>query len=164
MLFRSSVSQHPSVIRVRERLAELNLTQEVKILEDSARSAREAADALGVEVGQICSSLIFAIHNEPVLILTSGRHRVDTKKVCSENNLGKLERADADLVKEATGFAIGGVAPIAHRQKITTFIDTALAEYPVIWAAAGHPHAVFPTTFEELVRITGATAIAVAEE
>ena len=159
-----SVSNHPSVIRVKERLDELSITGQVRILSDSARSAREAADALGVHVGQICSSLIFAISDEPILILTSGRHRVDTEMVAREQGLAKLERADAELVKSRTGFAIGGVAPIGHIQTITTYIDRALNDYPIIWAAAGHPHAVFPTTFEELLRVTGATPIAVAAE
>lgn len=157
-----SVSNHPSVIRVRNRLKELSVAGEIKILEDSARSAREAADALAVEVGQICSSLIFACAGKPILVLTSGRHRVDTAKVASEQGLSALDRADAELVKNSTGFAIGGVAPIGHLRPITTYIDSALAEYPIIWAAAGHPHAVFPTTFDELLRITGARPIAVA--
>ena len=159
-----SVSSHPSVIRVQQRLVELNVAGEINVLADSARSAREAADALGVNVGQICSSLIFASAGIPILILTSGRHRVDTEKVACEQNLATLERADADLVKNQTGFAIGGVAPIGHLNPIRTFIDKALAEYPVVWAAAGHPHAVFPTTFIELLRITGATAIEVATD
>lgn len=159
-----AVAKHPSVVRVRAALTELGISGEIRILEDSARSAREAADALGVEAGQICSSLIFSIDGEPMLILTSGRHRVDTEKVSREQGLAKLERADADLVKSATGFAIGGVAPIGHAQSITTYIDSALEEYPVIWAAAGHPHAVFPTTFAELLRVTGAKAIQVADQ
>ena len=159
-----SISSHPSVIRVQQRLVELNVAGEINVLADSARSAREAADALGVNVGQICSSLIFASAGIPILILTSGRHRVDTEKVAREQNLATLERADADLVKNQTGFAIGGVAPIGHVNPIRTFIDKALAEYPVVWAAAGHPHAVFPTTFTELLRITGATAIEVATD
>lgn len=157
-----SVSNHPSVIRVRNRLKELSVAGEIKILENSARSAREAADALAVGVGQICSSLIFACAGKPILVLTSGRHRVDTEKVASEQGLSALDRADAELVKNSTGFAIGGVAPIGHLQPITTYIDSALAEYPIIWAAAGHPHAVFPTSFDELLRITGARPIAVA--
>ena len=159
-----SVANHPSVLRVQQRLDELSIAGQVRILSDSARSAREAADALGVEVGQICSSLIFASAGEPILILTSGRHRVDTEMVAAEQGLAKLERADAELVKRRTGFAIGGVAPIGHLEPITTYIDRALGEYPTIWAAAGHPHAVFPTTFAELLRVTGATPIAVAAE
>ncbi|MFZ9927013.1 MAG: YbaK/EbsC family protein [Candidatus Nanopelagicaceae bacterium] len=159
-----SVAAHPSVQRVRAKLQELAVVGEIKILEDSARSAREAADALGVEVGQICSSLIFAVAGAPILILTSGRHRVDTQLVAKKLGVPKLERADADLVRTATGFAIGGVAPIAHATSIATYIDSALGEHEVVWAAAGHPHAVFPTTFAELVGITGAEVIEVAEE
>ena len=158
-----NVAKHPSVIRVQARLQELGVAGEVKILADSARSAREAADALGVEVGQICSSLIFSVAGQPLLILTSGRHRVDTELVAKTLNVAKLDRADADLVREATGFAIGGVAPVGHTQAIPTYIDSALNEHEVIWAAAGHPHAVFPTTFAELVAITGGEVIAVAE-
>ena len=158
-----NVAKHPSVIRVQARLQELGVAGEVKILADSARSAREAADALGVEVGQICSSLIFSVEGKPLLILTSGRHRVDTDLVSTTLDVAKLDRADADLVREATGFAIGGVAPVGHTEAIPTYIDSALNEHEVIWAAAGHPHAVFPTTFAELVAITGGEVIAVAE-
>jgi prolyl-tRNA editing enzyme YbaK/EbsC (Cys-tRNA(Pro) deacylase) len=161
---RESVANHPSVIRVRTRLRELGLNGEIKILSDSARSAREAADALAVEVGQICSSLIFAVGGKPLLILTSGRHRVDTDLVARRLSVAKLDRADANLVRAATGFAIGGVAPVAHLQAITTYIDSALDDYEIVWAAAGHPHAVFPTTFAELVAITGGEVIAVAEQ
>lgn len=159
-----TVTNHPSVKRVRERIQELGLSGEIRILSDSARSAREAAAALGVEVGQICSSLIFANEGNPILILTSGRHRVDTEKVAAEQGLTTLERADAELVKNSTGFAIGGVAPIGLLNPVTTYLDRALADYPIIWAAAGHPHAVFPTTYDELLRVTGAKAIEVAAE
>ena len=140
------------------------MSGEITILEDSARSAREAADALGVDVGQICSSLIFSVAGNPVLILTSGRHRVDTDLVAKRLGVPSLDRADADVVRSATGFAIGGVAPIAHAAEIDTYIDSALGEHSVIWAAAGHPHAVFPTSFTELVAITGGTVIEVAEQ
>lgn len=159
-----SVANHPSVVRVRARLRELAVNGEITILEDSARSAREAADALGVDVGQICSSLIFSVAGKPVLILTSGRHRVDTDLVAKRLGVPSLDRADADVVRSATGFAIGGVAPIAHATAIDTYIDSALGEHSVIWAAAGHPHAVFPTSFTELVAITGGTVIEVAEQ
>lgn len=159
-----SVSNHPSVVRVRDRLRELAVSGEITILEDSARSAREAADALGVEVGQICSSLIFSVAGKPVLILTSGRHRVNTDLVANRLGVPSLDRADADVVRSATGFAIGGVAPIAHATAIDTYIDSALGEHSVIWAAAGHPHAVFPTSFTELVAITCGTVIEVAEQ
>ncbi len=151
-------------MRVRDRLRELAVSGEITILEDSARSAREAADALGVEVGQICSSLIFSVAGKPVLILTSGRHRVNTDLVANRLGVPSLDRADADVVRSATGFAIGGVAPIAHATAIDTYIDSALGEHSVIWAAAGHPHAVFPTSFTELVAITCGTVIEVAEQ
>ena len=150
-------------MRVRDRLRELAVSGEITILEDSARSAREAADALGVDVGQICSSLIFSVAGKPVLILTSGRHRVNTDLVANRLGVPSLDRADADVVRSATGFAIGGVAPIAHATEIDTYIDSALGEHSVIWAAAGHPHAVFPTSFTELVAITGGKVIGVAE-
>jgi len=159
-----NVAKHPSVIRVQARLQELGVKGEVKILADSARSAREAADALGVQVGQICSSLIFSVAGKAILILTSGRHRVDTELVARTINVAKLDRADADLVRTATGFAIGGVAPVGHTEALSTYIDSALEEYKVIWAAAGHPYAVFPTTFVELVAITGGEVIAVAKQ
>ena len=164
MIVSESVSNHPSVVRVRDRLRELAVSGEITILEDSARSAREAADALGVDVGQICSSLIFSVAGKPVLILTSGRHRVDTDLVAKRLGVPSLDRADADVVRSATGFAIGGVAPIAHATAIDTYIDSALGEHSVIWAAAGHPHAVFPTSFTELVAITGGKVIEVAEQ
>lgn len=164
MIVSESVSNHPSVVRVRDRLRELAVSGEITILEDSARSAREAADALGVEVGQICSSLIFSVAGKPVLILTSGRHRVNTDLVAKQLGVPSLDRADAHAVRSATGFAIGGVAPIAHATAIDTYIDSALGEHSVIWAAAGHPHAVFPTSFTELVAITGGTVIEVAEQ
>ena len=156
-----SVANHPSVVRVRARLEELAVSGEITILQESARSAREAADALGVEVGQICSSLIFAVVGKPLLILTSGRHRVDTALVAKHLGVPSLDRADADLVRSATGFAIGGVAPIAHAKAIDTYIDSALGEHSIIWAAAGHPHTVFPLTFDELVRITEGTVVEV---
>ena len=154
-----SVANHPSVVRVRARLEELAVSGEITILQESARSAREAADALGVEVGQICSSLIFSVAGRPLLILTSGRHRVDTALVAKHLGVPSLDRADADLVRSATGFAIGGVAPIAHAKAIDTYIDSALGEHSIIWAAAGHPHTVFPLTFDELVRITEGTVV-----
>ncbi len=159
-----SVANHPSVVRVRARLEELAVSGKITILQESARSAREAADALGVEVGQICSSLLFSVAGRPLLILTSGRHRVDTALVAKHLGVPSLDRADADLVRSATGFAIGGVAPIAHANAIDTYIDSALGEHSIIWAAAGHPHAVFPTTFTELVAITGGKVIEVAEQ
>lgn len=150
---------HPRVQHVVDSLSALGATGTVRMLPDSARTAREAADALGIEVGAIANSLIFDADGEPVLILTSGAHRVDTAKVSTDQGLAELARATPDFVRRHTGQAIGGVAPVGHPAPIRTFIDGALASYDEIWAAAGHPHAVFSTSFEELGRITGATPV-----
>jgi prolyl-tRNA editing enzyme YbaK/EbsC (Cys-tRNA(Pro) deacylase) len=99
---------------------------------------------------------------EPVLVLTSGAHRVDTARVAELLGAGSLSRASAELVRTATGQPIGGVAPVAHPRRLRAVVDTALSAYPVVWAAGGIPHAVFPTTFDELVRLTGGLAADVA--
>lgn len=160
-----AINNHPAVERVRAALFEFGITPEITILSDSARSAKEAAAGLGIEVGQVCSSLIFTLGDttEPLLILTSGRHRVDTDLVAKNLGLSHLGRADADIVRSSTGFAIGGVSPVAHPAPLRTIIDLALNDYDVVWAAAGHPHAVYPTTFEELLRITGAIEMKVGD-
>ena len=160
-----AINNHPAVERVRTALFELGITSEITILSDSARSAKEAAAGLGIEVGQVCSSLIFTLGDttEPLLILTSGRHRVDTDLVAKNLGVSHLGRADADIVRSATGFAIGGVSPVAHPAPLRTIIDLALNDYDVVWAAAGHPHAVYPTTYDELLRITAAQAMVVGD-
>jgi prolyl-tRNA editing enzyme YbaK/EbsC (Cys-tRNA(Pro) deacylase) len=147
---------HPTVVRVAEILRAAGASGVPVQLEDSARTAAEAAAALGCDVGAIASSLVFTADGEPLLVMTSGAHRVDTELV--GQLLGaKIRRADADVVRTATGYAIGGVAPVGHPAPLRTLVDETLAQYDVVWAAAGHPHAVFPTTFDELVRITGGT-------
>jgi prolyl-tRNA editing enzyme YbaK/EbsC (Cys-tRNA(Pro) deacylase) len=153
---------HPTVARVAALLRDLGATGEPVQLADSARTAAEAAAALGCEVGAIASSLVFAADGSPLLVLTSGAHRVDTDHVARLLGVGEIRRADAALVREATGYAIGGVAPVGHPAPLRTLVDTALAEHDVVWAAAGHPHAVFPTSYDELVRITGGTPAEVA--
>lgn len=159
------VIRHSSVKRVAEVLKKFEMKSEIRILSDSARSAKEAADALGIEVGQIASSIVFRLPNEkPLLVITSGRHRVDTDLVARNLNVEKLHRADADFVRLWSGYAIGGVAPIGWLSPATILIDVALSDYDVVWAAAGHPHAVFPTTYEELIRTTNANAMIVAED
>jgi len=144
---------HRNAVRVRETLRELGMSGEVHQLADSARTAREAAEALEVPVGAICSSLVFLLDGEPLLVLTSGAHRVDTELLGAALG-GTITRADADAVRAATGQPIGGVAPVGHPAPVRTVIDVALEEFEVVWAAAGHPHAVFPTTFAELLRVT----------
>jgi prolyl-tRNA editing enzyme YbaK/EbsC (Cys-tRNA(Pro) deacylase) len=137
---------------------------EVRHLSDTARTALDAANALGIEVGQVASSIVFKLPDgNPLLVITSGRHRVDTHLVARTLHVEKLHRADADFVKEASGFSIGGVSPLAWIQPVTAIIDQALDDYDVIWAAAGHPHTVFPTTFEELKRTTDAKPMIVGE-
>jgi prolyl-tRNA editing enzyme YbaK/EbsC (Cys-tRNA(Pro) deacylase) len=145
--------EHPSVERVRAALAERGLTPEIRWFDDAATTAQAAAAALGIEVGAIANSLVFTLDDEPLLVLTSGAHRVDTAWL-GEQLGGTIKRASRDLVKDATGQVIGGVAPVGHPAPIRTIVDVALADYAVVWAAAGHAHTVFPTTFDELVRIT----------
>ena len=154
----SDITEQQSVIRVRERLALLGATGEVRRLDDSARTAKEAADALGIEVGQIASSLIFLADGEPVLVMASGGHRVDTLLVAKVLDVELITKASADDVRQATGYAIGGVAPVGHPEPLRTVVDIALAQYDVVWAAGGHPHYVFPTSYDELLRITGGEA------
>jgi prolyl-tRNA editing enzyme YbaK/EbsC (Cys-tRNA(Pro) deacylase) len=125
-------------------------------------TAVAAAAALNVEVGQIANSLVFDADGQPLLVLTSGAHRVDTAKVAALIGAGQLRRATPDFVRASTGQAIGGVAPLGHPKPVRTLVDAALAGYPEIWAAGGIPHAVFPTTYDELVRITAGTPADVA--
>jgi len=158
------VKEKAAVKRVLAALLEHGLEGEVHVLSDSARTAQEAATALGIEVGQIASSLIFKLPDEsPLLIITSGRHRVDTDLVAKKLGIEKLVRVDADYVKEKSGFSIGGVAPIGWVSPATILIDQALNDYKIVWAAAGHPHAVYPTTYAELIDCTGAKPMIVGE-
>ena len=158
------VLEKAAVKRVQEALTLHSLSGQIKVLSDSARTAQDAATALGIEVGQIASSLIFKLEDEsPLLIITCGRHRVDTDLVAKNLGIAKLGRVDADYVKTQSGFSIGGVAPIGWLNPATILIDQALGEYEVVWAAAGHPHAVYPTTYAELIACTGAKPMVVGE-
>ena len=159
-----NVLQNPSVQRVSAKLKELGIKGEVHVLSDSARTAQEAADALGILVGQVASSIVFKLDDEsPLLVITSGRHRVDTKLVAEKLGIAKLHRVDADYVKEKSGFSIGGVSPVGWINPPTILIDEALNDYDVVWAAAGHPHSVYPTTFAELIQATGAKPMVVGD-
>ena len=156
------VLEKAAVKRVVAALADHGIKGQVHLLSESARTAQEAANALGIEVGQIASSLIFKLMDgSPLLIITSGRHRVDTDLVARTLGVEQLDRVDADYVKEKSGFSIGGVAPIGWISPATILIDLALNDYDVVWAAAGHPHAVYPTSFAELVACTGAQEMVV---
>jgi prolyl-tRNA editing enzyme YbaK/EbsC (Cys-tRNA(Pro) deacylase) len=163
------VLARPAVKRVRAAIEANALPGEITILSETAKTAVDAARGLGIEVGQIASSLVFKLPDgSPLLVITSGRHRVDTKAVAQELGVSELTRADAEWVKTVSGFSVGGVAPIGWESqdlslRTTVIIDEALSEYEVIWAAAGHPHAVFPTSFDELQRITGARALVVGD-
>jgi prolyl-tRNA editing enzyme YbaK/EbsC (Cys-tRNA(Pro) deacylase) len=164
----SGILEHPSVLRVRSALAAGGVSSEVVILEEHARTAVAAAAQLDVEVGQIANSLIFALPKaaeadqaDALLVLTSGAHRVDTAKVADLIGVPRLDRADAAFVKDRTGFAIGGVAPVGHPQPLRTLVDVSLSQYPQIWAAAGHPRTVFRTSYDELLRVTGGTPVEV---
>ena len=158
------VLEKAAVKRVIAALAEHGCTGQIKVLSDSARTAAEAAAALGIEVGQIASSLIFKLPDgSPLLVITSGRHRVDTDLVAQKLGIEKLGRVEADYVKEQSGFSIGGVAPLGWVSPATIIIDEALNDYEVVWAAAGHLNAVDPTTFGELLRITCAVEMKVGD-
>ncbi len=157
---------HPAVQRVRRALAEAGVEGRVVVLDDAARTAAQAAAALGTTVGAIANSLVFVATRTdgtttPLLVLTSGAHRVDTDHLAAEQGYATIGKADATLVREATGFVIGGVAPVAHTHPVPTLVDVALGGHEVVWAAAGHPHTVFPTSLDELVRITGGRPVTV---
>jgi prolyl-tRNA editing enzyme YbaK/EbsC (Cys-tRNA(Pro) deacylase) len=154
---------HPSNERVAQALRDKGAAGEVRRLSDSTRTAQEAADALGVPVGAIVKSLVFTADDQPLLVLASGDHQVDTAKVARAVGAQKVRRADAGTVRAATGYPIGGVAPVAHPQPLRTLVDSHLATYPQLWAAAGTPDSVFPTTYDELVHLTGGTPTDVAD-
>jgi prolyl-tRNA editing enzyme YbaK/EbsC (Cys-tRNA(Pro) deacylase) len=159
---------HPNVVAVRDALEAAGArtadggAPRVIVLDDAVHTAAAAAAALGVEVGQIANSLIFDADGEPLLVLTSGAHRVDTAKVAAGLGIAKLRRATPEFVREHTGQAIGGVAPLGHPKPVRTLVDVDLARYEVIWAAGGVPRAVFPISYDELVRVTAGTPTEVA--
>jgi prolyl-tRNA editing enzyme YbaK/EbsC (Cys-tRNA(Pro) deacylase) len=153
---------HPNVQAVQDALTAAGAAGQVIMLPDAATTAALAAAALNVEVGQIANSLIFNADGGPLLVLTSGAHRVDTAKVAALLGYASVKRATPEFVREHTGQPIGGVAPVGHPKPVTTIVDIALADYPVIWAAGGIPHAVFPTSYDELAKITGGTPAEVA--
>jgi prolyl-tRNA editing enzyme YbaK/EbsC (Cys-tRNA(Pro) deacylase) len=149
---------HPSVDKVTRTLAQLGATDassRVRTLPDAARTAVAAAEQLGIDVAQIANSLVFSADGAPVLVMASGGHRVDTAKVAAILEAERVDRATPEFVREHTGFAIGGVAPVGHPAPLRTLVDIELKQYDEVWAAAGHPHTVFPTTYDELLSITG---------
>jgi len=152
---------HPNATAVSQALVAAGAAGTVRELEDSARTAAAAAEALDCPVGAIANSLIFMADGEPVLVLTSGAHRVDTAYLATQLGVAAVKRATPEQVRAATGQPIGGVAPVGHPHPVRTLIDVALQDYPVIWAAGGTPHTVFPTGYDELRRICTATPVTV---
>ncbi len=138
--------QHPSIASFRSALTEAGGRGRIVVLPESVHTAALAAQALGCEVGAIANSLVFDCEDEPVLILTSGAHRVDTEKAATTLGRGPLRRAKPEFVRTHTGQVIGGVSPLDHPRPVPTYLDTALRQYDEIWAAAGHPAAVFSTS------------------
>jgi prolyl-tRNA editing enzyme YbaK/EbsC (Cys-tRNA(Pro) deacylase) len=149
---------HPRVATVARLLAEAGSTGEVRVLPADVRTAAAAAETLDVPAGAIVNSLLFAVDDTPLLILTSGAHRVDENQVAALLGVERIAPARPDFVRLHTGQPIGGVAPLGHPHPIGTLVDIELARYDQVWAAAGHPAAVFSTTYEELLRLTAGTA------
>jgi prolyl-tRNA editing enzyme YbaK/EbsC (Cys-tRNA(Pro) deacylase) len=161
------LSEHAGVRAVLDTLALHHVVPEIRHLPDAVRTAKAAADALGITPAEIANSLVFVATDHdgttrPYLVLASGGHRVDTDKVAALAGLADLAQADPEFVREHTGFAIGGVAPVGHPQHIDTVIDVTLGRYTTVWAAAGHSHSVFATSYDELIRITGGHPMDVA--
>jgi len=159
----SAVLTNPSVERVRGALARAGLAPDIIELPGAARTAQAAADFLGCAVGQIANSLVFRAQSSDsaVLVMSSGAKRVDLALLSAE--LGEpVGKADADFVRNRTGFAIGGVPPVGHVDVKKILVEKSLAAHPELWAAGGHPHTVFRLTYDELVRITGGTQVAIA--
>ena len=155
---------HASAMKVAEVLRELGVPGEVRELSEPAPTAATAAAQLGCTVGAIANSLVFSADGTPLLVLTSGAHRVDTARVAALVGASAVKRADPDFVRRSTGQVIGGVAPVGHPEPLRTLVDTWLEPYDVVWAAAGHAHTVFPTSFAELLRITSGTPAVVSAD
>ncbi len=148
---------HPNVAHVARCLAGKGVHDRVRVFAERLATAAQAAERLGCDVGAIANSLVFDADGEPVLILSSGAHRVDTGVAAGILRVGRVSRASPEFVREFTGQPIGGVAPIGHPRPLRTLVDEALRPYPDVWAAAGHPNALFSTTFDELVSLTDGT-------
>ena len=156
----SALLERPAVRRVQAALAAAGSETQVIALDGTARSAEDAARSVGVALGAIVKSLVFSVGGQPVMALVAGDRRCDTRVLAAALGLaGKVARADADAVRAATGFTIGGVPPLAHAEALPTAIDASLGRFETVYAAAGHPHCVFATTPDELVRLTGAPLV-----
>lgn len=152
---------HPKVAQVQAALHAGGVDVEVRQIEEATTTAAAAAEYLGCEVGAIANSLIFMADDEPILVLTSGAHRVDTAALAPRIGAAKISRATPDDVKAATGQVIGGVAPVGHPSPVRTYLDVALKPYDEVWAAAGIAASLFPIGYADLLRVTGATEVEV---
>lgn len=154
------LENHPAVSRVRAEFEARGLPFALREFTEGTHTALAAAEALGIEIGQIASSIVFKLieagQETPLLVITSGQHKVDTGKVAQYLGLDKLHRADAEFVRNASGFAIGGVAPVGWNKQPRALIDVALMQFESVWAAAGHPYTVFETSFQELLSLSEA--------
>ncbi|SDC47839.1 YbaK/EbsC family protein [Actinokineospora iranica] len=166
-----STLEHPAVAYTAAALRAAGLhasADGIRILDDNVRTAALAAEALGVAVGAIANSLVFAARHgaddHPLLALTSGAHRADTRRLAELVGADEVRRADPAFVRRHTGHAIGGVGPVGHPAPLRTLVDRHLRHYEVVWAAAGHPKSVFPTTYADLVTLTGGVAADVSGE
>jgi Cys-tRNA(Pro) deacylase len=157
---------HPSAQKVADAARELGLDVEIVEFEQTTRSAQEAADAIGCQVAQIVKSLCFVVNGRPLITLVSGSNQLDERKLAALEGVARkqVKRADADTVKAATGFSIGGVPPFGHASPLPVYVDEDLRQFGVIWAAAGTPFAVFAITPDELVRGCGGTAVDLKKE
>ncbi|MGL5860195.1 MAG: YbaK/EbsC family protein [Phycicoccus sp.] len=161
------LTAHPAVAAVLAALAVHHVRPQVVQLPGAVRTAAQAAAALGVTPAEIANSLVFAATTRqgevrPLLVLASGAHRVDLEQVADLEGFAALDRADPSFVREHTGMAIGGVAPVGHPRPIRTVVDVTLGRYDRVWAAAGHSHTVFTTAYDELIRVTGGHPMDVA--
>ncbi|MFI7613134.1 YbaK/EbsC family protein [Nonomuraea terrae] len=148
-----------NAVLVESALRERGANGEIVVLPEKAPTAAAAAAQLGCEVGAIANSLIFDADGEPLLVPTSGAHRVDVELIARTAGVQRVRRATPEFVRAATGQPIGGVAPVGHPAPVRTLVDNWLSKHDVVWAAGGHPSTVFPTTFDELVGITGGTPV-----
>jgi prolyl-tRNA editing enzyme YbaK/EbsC (Cys-tRNA(Pro) deacylase) len=160
--FSRAIVRHPNIERVQAALAAMGSAACVRELPDSTRTSAEAAGAIGVEVAQIAKSLVFLADRDPVMVVASGADRVDTAKLSAALGGARITRADADTVRAATGYPIGGVSPAGLGGSVAVMVDRALAGLGEVWAAAGTPNAVFPTTFDELLRMSAGRPVDVA--
>ncbi|MGW1988658.1 YbaK/EbsC family protein [Embleya sp. NPDC001921] len=149
---------HTPVETVAEALRALGAAGEIREFAETVPTAAAAAEVLGCDVGAIANSLVFSADGQPLLVITSGAHRVDTRVVSRLLGIRKLRRADPEFVLSATGQEVGGVAPVGHPYRIRTLVDTWLDKHEVVWAGAGDHNHMYPTTYAELLRMTGGTA------